>query len=156
MSAGVRLWGVLDEALENHLPAPEGVVGADGDEIPLMIQGRVWTEAPPDEKKYLTQCPQKRASYRSCSLVSEFGWTRCVCKPEDDSRYHIWRGEGNPYPTSRQTTWMACLLTRPCRSENKCDICGNTLKSKFKLNNHIVKMRLKVPKMRNCVHVVGD
>ena len=43
MSAGVRLWGVLDEALENHLPAPEGVVGADGDEIPLMIQGRVWT-----------------------------------------------------------------------------------------------------------------
>ena len=51
MSAGVRLWGVLDEALENHLPAPEGVVGADGDEIPLMIQGRVWTEAPPDEKK---------------------------------------------------------------------------------------------------------
>ena len=65
-------------------------------------------------------------------------------------------GEGNPYPTSRQTTWMACLLTRPCRSENKCDICGNTLKSKFKLNNHIVKMRLKVPKMRNCVHVVGD
>ena len=51
MSAGVRLWGVLDEALENHLPAPEGVVGADGDEIPLMIQGRVWTEAPPDEEK---------------------------------------------------------------------------------------------------------
>ena len=92
MSAGVRLWGVLDEALENHLPAPEGVVGADGDEIPLMIQGRVWTEAPPDEKKYLTQCPQKRASYRSCSLVSEFGWSRCVCKPEDDSRYHIWGG----------------------------------------------------------------
>ena len=156
MSAGVRLWGVLDEALENHLPAPEGVVGADGDEIPLMIQGRVWTEAPPDEKKYLTQCPQKRASYRSCSLVSEFGWSRCVCKPEDDSRYHIWRGEGNPYLTSRQTTWMVCLLPRPCRSENKCDICGNTLKSKFKLNNHIVKMRLKVPKMRNCVHVVGD
>ena len=35
--------GVLDDALENHLPAPEGVVGADGDEIPLMIQGRVWT-----------------------------------------------------------------------------------------------------------------
>ena len=27
---------------------------------------------------------------------------------------------------------------------------------KFKLNNHIVKIRLKVPKMRNCVHVVGD
>ena len=38
---------------------------------------------------------------------------------------------------------MVCLLPRPCRSENKCDICGNILKSKFKLNNHIVKMRLK-------------
>ena len=108
------------------------------------------------KKKYLTQCPQKRASYRSCSLVSEFGWSRCVCKPEDDSRYHIWRGEGNPYPTSWQTTWMVCLLPRPCRSENKCDICGNILKSKFKLNNHIVIMRLKMPKMRNCVHAVGD
>ena len=60
MSAGVRLWGVLDEALENHLPAPEGVVGADGDEIPLMIQGRVWTEAPPDEKKIFDIMPSKK------------------------------------------------------------------------------------------------
>ena len=156
MSAGVRLWGGAWWCTWKSFTCSRRCCwsrwGWDSPYDPgsCLDLGTTWW------KKYLTQCPQKRASYRSCSLVSEFGWSRCVCKPEDDSRYHIWRGEGNPYLTSRQTTWMVCLLPRPCRSENKCDICGNILKSKFKLNNHIVKMRLKVPKMRNCVHVVGD
>ena len=42
------------------LPAPKGVVGADGDEPPVVIQGCVWTKAPPCEKKSLTQCIKKR------------------------------------------------------------------------------------------------
>ena len=50
MPAWIWLWGWLMKHMKIILPAPKGVVGADGDEPPLMIQGCVWTEAPPSEK----------------------------------------------------------------------------------------------------------